>query len=274
MFRIQLAWASENNILTDDLRQFVTTTLPRAIATADGFPYKADKCTILPVYKSRYPEAFQSGFCISDFDTLIFDAMFLIYSPPPRGSKTFSDYINAFYLRNISTYLEQGIKSIHMVFDNQDLHTVTPKVVERSRRDLDGSERPVSSVSLQGESILSRDWQTFLKIRENKKALVNLLCQELIKIHKNKRSNKSLVISGGFESSEIAVLVSCNEEKTVSQLNSNIDERDSRVWLHTFSDCGNKLLVVSKDNDTYHIGLPLISKYNTKTIFMALDKEF
>ena len=46
MFRIQLAWASEEYILTNALRQFVPSILPRAIATIDGFHNKAHKCHI------------------------------------------------------------------------------------------------------------------------------------------------------------------------------------------------------------------------------------
>ena len=45
-------------------------------------------------------------------------------------------------------------------------------------------------------------------------------------------------------------------------LNSNHEEADSRVWLHAFRQNMHKnILIVSPDTDTYHIGLPLSSKY-------------
>ena len=71
------------------------------------------------------------------------------------------------YAYRISTYFDQGLKSIHIVFDNQDLQIGTPKFVERS---LYETERPVISVLLNAESKLPRDWHNIMKIRENKKS--------------------------------------------------------------------------------------------------------
>ena len=45
MFRIQIAWSVENNVIMSDLKQYPVNTLPRAIATLDGMPYKSEKST-------------------------------------------------------------------------------------------------------------------------------------------------------------------------------------------------------------------------------------
>ena len=46
--------------------------------------------------------------------------------------------------------------------------------------------------------------------------------------------------------------------------------------MHVFTCKGLKCLIYSPgyDNDTYHIGLPLVDKYPEKTIYMALDDKF
>ena len=43
--------------------------------------------------------------------------------------------------------------------------------------------------------------------------------------------------------------------------NSNIQEGDSRLWLHAFAESKLKIIILSADNDTYHIGISLLHKY-------------
>lgn len=275
MFRIQIAWASEHNIIMNDLKQFVSNTLPRAIALPDGLPYKSETSKILQVYKTRYPEAFCNSIDITGFDCIVLDAMFFIYSPPLRSFNTFSEYIKHLYVRNISCYFDSGIQNVHVVFDDQSLSLISPKDVERSRRDIDDDQRPVvKNINLESESVLPSDWQKFLKIRENKKSLVNLVCEEFLNIGKEELTDgQHLVISGGFAANGIAKSVS-NKMVSLSILfNSNIQEGDSRVWLHAFSCTGDKVLIFSPDNDTYHIGLVLLDKHPNKSVFVAVDSQ-
>ena len=148
--------------------------------------------------------------------------------------------------------------------------------MERSRRDNDKSENPfVKDIKLESDSLLPSDWQTFLKIRESKKSLVNLAGSEFLKTGiRQLNNNEKLVIGGGFSACGISQAVVNNKIITCPDLYSNIQEGDSRVWFHAFSEPENKNLILSADNDTYHIGLPLLQKHPNKCICIALENQF
>ena len=54
-------------------------------------------------------------------------------------------------------------------------------------------------------------------------------------------------------------------------LNSNSEEADTRVWLHTFRSPGSKKLLYSPDTDVYHIGLVLLGRYPQSDVFIQLS---
>ena len=276
MFRIQIAWANENDVLMDDLKQFVTNTLPRSLSTIDGLPYKGQKSKILTVYKSRYPDAFLVNLKLSEFDVIIIGAMFVIYHPPLRSYNTFAEYLQHVFVRNILCYYGYGIEAVHICFDEQSFEFVSPKELESSRRDSDKFENPfVQNFELEPESLLPSDWKKFLNIRENKKSLINLACSEFLKIGMKKlKQNQKLVIGGGFSACGISKAVISNKVVSLMDLNSNIHEGDSRVWFHAFAESKLKIIILSADNDTYHIGLSLLNKYPNKHICVALNTQF
>ena len=276
MYRIQIAWASKNNVLMEDLKQYVTNTLPRSIATSDGLPYKGEKSKMLSIYKSRYPDAFLSSKVLSNLEAIIIDAMFFIYHPPLRSFSTFSEYLQHVFIRNVLCYYEHGIKTVHIVFDEQDIGVISPKDLERSRRDSDESDNPfVKNIKLDPNSILPSDWQKFLKIRANKKSLVNLACCEFLKLgSKRLHKDQKLYVGGGFSVCGKSDAVINNIIVSCPSFDSNILEGDSRVWAHAFSEVASRILILSADNDTYHIGLPLLRKHPDKSIFVALDNQF
>ena len=61
------------------------------------------------------------------------------------------------------------MQTLHIVFDEQDATYISPKAVERSLRDLRHNEKPIV-INLNKESSLcfQREWDTFIKVRENK----------------------------------------------------------------------------------------------------------
>ena len=272
MFRIQIAWANENDVLMDDLKQFVTNTLPRSLSTIDGLPYKGQKSKILTVYKSRYPDVFLVNLKLSEFDVIIIGAMFFIYHPPLRSYNTFAEYLQHVFVRNILCYYGYGIEAVHICFDEQSFEFVSPKELESSRRDSDKFENPfVQNFELEPESLLPSDWKKFLKIRENKKSLVNLACSEFLKIGMKKlKQNQKLVIGGGFSACGISKAVISNKVVSLMDLNSNIHEGDSRVWFHAFAESKLKIIILSANNDTYHIGLSLLHRYTNKLSIPSL----
>ena len=274
MFRIQIAWSVENNVIMGDMRQYLSNSLPRAIATLDSMPYKSDKSKILQAYKSRYPEICASNFDISGFDSIILDGMFIIYSAPLRSFTTFSEYIQNLYMKYVSVYFDVGIKQVHIVFDDQNETCLTPKSVERSRRDNDSEKPGILPADFDQNSSLPRDWKKFLKVRGNKKNLVHLISEQFLYLGCcHLQPYQSLVLGGGFDESGIAKCV-CNKQiSECAEYFTNALEGDSRVWLHAFSNSGRKNLIYSPDNDIYHIGLPLLEQHPEKYIFVALDSQ-
>ena len=276
MFRIQIDWCAKNNIIMDDMKQYLNNPLPRAISTIDGLPYKSQKCTMLQIYKTRYPDSFDSRCDFSSFDSVILDGMFMIHSAPLRSFKTFYEYILYLYTKNIAVYFENDVKYVHVVFDDQNDIQLSPKSIERARRDIQNEERPVIVTGdFSVEDSLPRNWNNFLKIRENKQKLVNIISDQFLLFGSSLlQSNQTLFVGGGFADSFIAKEVHCNEIKDCVNLRCNALEGDSSVWLHTFTCQGLKCLVYSPDNDTYHIGLPLTEKYPEKNVYVALDNTF
>ena len=57
--------------------------------------------------------------------------------PPLRSFSTFSEYIQYVFIRNVLCFYEHGIKTVHIVFGEQDIGVISPKYLERSRRDSD-----------------------------------------------------------------------------------------------------------------------------------------
>ena len=278
MYRIQIDWCSKHNIIMDDMKQYLNNPLPRAISTIDGLPFISTKSRILSVYKKRYPEAFESSCDISSFDSVILDGMFLIYHTPPfRSFKTFSDYILYLYAKYVTIHFENDVKNVHVVFDEQDSSQFSPKSILRERRDIKNDKQPViipGDISV--EDPLPRvDWRDFLKARENKQKVVHLISEQFLVIATSiLQSDQTLYVGGGFAESFIAKKVTCDEITDCDILKSNALEGDSKVWLHLFRCQGLKCLVYSPDNDTYHIGLPLIEKYSEKKVYVALDSTF
>ena len=186
MFRIQIAWCVQNNVVMSDLRKYVTNTLPRAIATIDGLPYKRDKSKVLNIYKTRYSEAFNTDIDFKLFDSLIIDAMFFIQFIPWRSFSIFHEYIKYLYIRNVLPYFEVGIQTVHIVFDEQGVNDISPRAVERSRRDLNHNEKPIATnLNIESLSLLPPEWDKYIKLRENKKSLINLVSIEFLSIVKN-----------------------------------------------------------------------------------------
>ena len=276
MFRIQIDWCAKNNLVMDDMKQYLNNPLPRAISTIDGLPYKSDKCKMLQIYKSRYPDSFESNFDLTSIDSVILDGMFMIYSAPLRSFKTFSEYIFYLFTKYVSIYFEQELKYVHVVFDDQNECKKSPKAIERERRDRESDKKPI--ISMPDFSIndpLPRDWRKFLQTRDNKRILVNHISEQFLYFGQTLLlPDQTLFVGGGFNDSFIAKEVRCNEIKECENLHCNSLEGDSRVWLHAFMCQGLRCLIYSPDNDTYHIGLPLIGKYHQKSVFVALDSKF
>ena len=58
-----------------------------------------------------------------------------------------------------------------------------------------------------------------------------------------------------------------------TDLETNADEADLRVWLHCKNSCGVNKLIFSPDTDVYHIGLPIMALLPECKIIVQLSKH-
>ena len=58
-----------------------------------------------------------------------------------------------------------------------------------------------------------------------------------------------------------------------SDLFTNADEADLRVWLHCKNSCGVHKLIYSPDTDVYHIGLYVLSEIPEHDVIVQLSKN-
>ncbi|CAG2218428.1 unnamed protein product [Mytilus edulis] len=267
LLRKQIAWSKEQNTPISDLQQFIS--LPRAIVDHDGLPYKGDKSKTLGIYHSRYPEAFENKLHFKP-DCVIIDGMFILNSKPLKSSnRLFAHFLVSLFNRWIIPYIQLNTKEIHIVFDDQSPQ-LSPKDIERKRRD---EKAETSAKILISETTkIPSDWQAFLHNRENKKQLVQLVSEKFLHFAKIAlNSGQSFVIGGGFENASITKVVEENTEKIATNLQTNISEGDSRVWFHAYNSQCKNILIYSLDNDTYHIGLPIMQKCSDKNIAVQLS---
>ncbi|CAG2218346.1 unnamed protein product [Mytilus edulis] len=267
LLRKQIAWSKEQNTPISDLQQFIS--LPRAIVDHDSLPYKGDKSKTLDIYHSRYPEAFENKLHFKP-DCVIKDGMFILNSKPLKSSnRLFAHFLVSLFNRWIIPYIQLNTKEIHIVFDDQSPQ-LSPKNIECKRRD---EKAETSAKILISETTkIPSDWQAFLHNRENKKQLVQLVSEKFLHFAKIAlNSGQSFVIGGGFENASITKVVEENTEKIATNLQTNISEGDSRVWFHAYNSQCKNILIYSLDNDTYHIGLPIMQKCSDKNIAVQLS---
>jgi hypothetical protein len=120
-----------------DLDQF--SILPRAISDANGIPENGQKYAALQIFESLYKEAFVSFLPDSKNENtctaVIIEGMFIINTSPLSTHKTFDDYAEFLFQRWVTRFQFQFKASeIHIIFDHPNRHGISPKDIERFRR--------------------------------------------------------------------------------------------------------------------------------------------
>ncbi|PIK43063.1 hypothetical protein BSL78_20092 [Apostichopus japonicus] len=162
---------------------------------------------------------------------------------------------------------------IHIVFDHPGRHGCSPKDIERVRRD--GTVEEALYTEILPETLCPSNWRKFLCVRSQKRLLVNFLSMELLHIAEQADTAPIILITaGGFDgdNTDQALSVSKNNPtiSVVSELTSNHEEGDSRVWFHTGKTTCERVVIYSPDRDTFHVGLPLMSSFTSKQVYVQL----
>ena len=257
----QLAWNAQGQ--SSKWEQYLE--LPRAICTPNGEPHKGQKSYTTKFLEKRYQaravivSMFPGGWIP---DTVVLEGMFLINTTPLATHATMKDYVLFILRRFAFPHFVKGATQVHILFDDPGRQPHTPKAIEQSRRDAahvvpDDHQHWEFSDS----SGIPNKWREHLNCRACKRQLVVYLGHALIQSATAGalRDNQSLVIAGCFEESHRgqALSVSNSGVQCCPNLRSDVEESDSRIWLHALHSAGRKL-IFSPDTDVYHIGLTLL----------------
>ncbi|CAC5421245.1 unnamed protein product [Mytilus coruscus] len=252
--RKKIAFSKHTQEPVTNLDQFIS--LPRAISDASGLPVKVTKSNALKVLKSTYKDAFLTSLPVTDDavqSTVILEGMFLINTIPLSSHRTFIDYAEFLFTRWIvKSHIQFKAQVIHVVFDHPNRNGESPKDIERSRRTHEFNQENITYNTLSSDLLLPNNWRNFLNVRD----------------HKETGGYKDLYVDKALGAGD-------GDISEFSDVNSNHEEGDTRVWLHAIHSKSQRIIIYSPDTDTFFVGLPFIDCLGDKTIYQQLkDSTF
>lgn len=254
--RRKIAFAIQTGGIPDVMgEQYIA--LPRALCDIDGMPVSGQKSLITNFYKRRYGDmdlimdSFPSNWAP---DTVILEGMFLVNIKPLSMHKTMAHYGDFLLKRYVKPYLKKGCKEFHLLFDNSGKQKENPKVFEQARRDRTQAANHLCHIFFEDAEVPAK-WNEMVKCRQCKRALTVFL-SSYMSHNVSLNGTQKFITSGASEQSSVEVTRSGLVENQA--FDSNMDESDTRVWLHAMQSPGPNKFILSPDTDVYHIGLPLI----------------
>ena len=166
--------------------------------------------------------------------------------------------------RFVTPHFLNGCIEVHVIFDDPDRYEMSPKTVERQRRDKLAKPN-VNHVHATFDDSLppSSKWGGVLKCRECKHNLTSQLGAYMIRlIHPTLLPSTRFFTAGSFREPmrDHAMCVEHGNPNPFidEKLTCNIEEGDMRVWMHCKYSVGTRKLIFSPDTDTYHVGMGLL----------------
>ena len=264
-YKRTIAYSEERGQPISSLLQFVEK--PRAICDSNNMPHKGAKWVMYDIFDKRYGSKFDIVTCTPCLPLteacFIAEGMNIIYTSPLRLFKTFSDYAAFLVARWILPYFKKGCKEIRILFDQFDTQGVSPKLVERSRRDKSDDDCDVVYSDIGDDTVLPPNWHKFLKVRSQKHLLIRYLSQKFIGlVQGHLQEGQSFLTSGGFHVGLVnkpawsGVVVS-RTDVVHHALVHNHEESDTQIFLHVFDSTCTNILIYSIDRDVGMVALPL-----------------
>ncbi|XP_078589268.1 uncharacterized protein LOC144869676 isoform X2 [Branchiostoma floridae x Branchiostoma japonicum] len=253
--------------------------LPRALCNADGVPHKGAKSATTSFFQSRYPSAFTKMYPTNfSPQCSVLEGMFLINTSPLGQHRTFLEYSQFLFLKWVLPFFQSGCYEVHIVFDDPHRNGLSPKDVERSRRDsVSESENVTPLDSVSDDTITPKDWRKFISLRPNKRLLCSYLCSSLLTVCTPfLRQQQKVFTAGAFtdDKRDMCFVSSVDGISPYPDCRSNHEESDTRVWLHAASSRYENIMIYSPDTDTYHVGLPIVRQtLSGKRIVILLKAE-
>ncbi|CAG2223496.1 unnamed protein product [Mytilus edulis] len=210
---------------------------------------------------------------VSSKTTVIIDGMFIINTSPLASHQTFGDYGDFLFNRWIIKYYNQyTANEVHLLFDDPNRNGVSPKDIERTRRNTVVQE-PVVRTCISSDTPLLSNWRNFIAVRHQKRLLVNFLSEYFLSLSLTYFSTNQccFVTAGGFDDDRKDRAISILKGQVVDYdlASGNHEEADTRVWLHASVTTADQVIIYSPDTDVFFIGLPLVSDLN-KTVYVQL----
>ena len=274
-----MASSQERNQPINTLCQFIEK--PRAICDRSNLPQKGAKYVMYNIFDKRYgsnynivsssPTITQKGAC------LIAEGMNIIYTSPLKHYRTFNEYASFIVDIWVLTRFKKGFRDVRILFDQFDTQGISPKCIERSRRD-QGDEDSDSTVDeVVDDTPLPQNWSKFLHIRKNKHALIRYLSRKIVDIVKSHLQDDQIFItSGGFhvglQSSPgwSGVVVTSKGVENHSLVH-NHEESDTQIFLHVYDTPCSHVLIYSIDRDVGVVSLPL--NFSDKTVCIQYNAK-
>ena len=255
---------------------------PMSLCDSEGNPLKGQKSYTTKYLEKRYqnaiPQVFSADFPDWENFCTIIDGMFMINTNPLGIHKTFSDYAKFLIQRHIMPQFYKGSSEVHVLFDTPGRLPNTPKYFEQKRRDeqAEVSEQHYCDDINGSTRIPTRKWHNgLLNCRDCKRKLVNFLGDYFLSnIHLYLTPNQKFYVAGAFKDTRIDTAWYVSAQKKAQPdptFFCKAEEADTRIWLHTKQTYCEKVLILSADTDTYHIGCALKTA-TSKDIIIQLNK--
>ena len=263
-YKRTIAYSEERGQPVSSLFQFVEK--PRAICDSNNMPHKGAKWLVYDIFDKRYGSKFDIVTCKPSVPfaqaCFIAEGMNIIYTSPLRQFKTFSDYASFLVARWILPYFKKGCTEVRILFDQCNTQGLSPKSVERSRRDTCDDSNGVYT-DIDDETVLPQNWHKFLKVRSQKHLLIRYLSKKFIGLVKaHLQDGQTFITSGGFHvglttKPEWTGVVVSSRDVVHHALVHNHEESDTQIFLHIFDSTCTNILMYSIDRDVGLVALPI-----------------
>ncbi|CAG2204044.1 unnamed protein product [Mytilus edulis] len=190
---------------------------------------------------------------IPDVDAIILDGAVIVNILKPRFCKTFEDYSKQVFLPHINNYLK-SCSRIDVIWDEYRQDSL--KASTRGKRGK-GIRRRV-----QADSTIPGNWESFLRIDDNKTELFAYLAEQLLTLTPSVQT--TVVSTKGSE-------VVCNKpDKNNGNLSPcNHEEADTRILQIAVKSGMQKIMIRTVDTDVVVIAVSAVHKLNITSLWMA-----
>lgn len=211
---------------------------PSALCDSDGSPNKGNKSKTTDFFETRYKKC---NVIVSTFpgswtpETVILEGMFLIQTTPPPSVITFRHYTNMLLKRFVCPHLNAGVKEVHILYDDPNYSQISPKLIERQKRDqsmnIDTSHE---CLKIESSTPVPSDWRgKLLNCRMCKRALCAFLSHDMLSVAVCfLNENQIFFTAGGFDGNHRNKCLCIRKGGTPMELpflSSNAEETDLRI---------------------------------------------